>query len=200
MERDYHSTSCKVQFTGKLVNGKIKANKRSQLPISDFSIPILFPPSLHVCCLYTERAHQDCVGMLADLHGDLTSILWRTIKDAFYHSNHWFNITEVTWPIYPTQEYVPHPHRRPAPTHQALHKKPENCGEKQTLNWLKPPGAGRDPLTHRDGNKEGHWAHLGGALVFTLHSPSPQLLQKNRGLGIASSKTYNHSFKNHCIL
>lgn len=67
MERDYHCTSCKVQFTGKLVNVKIKANKiRSQLPIHNFSILIIFPPSLNICYHYTERDHQDCVGMLAD--------------------------------------------------------------------------------------------------------------------------------------
>lgn len=63
----FHSTSSKVQFTGKLVNGKIKAKKRrSQLPISDFSILILFPPSLNVRDLSTERDHQDRVGTLAE--------------------------------------------------------------------------------------------------------------------------------------
>lgn len=71
MERGYHSTSCKVQLTGKLVNEKkkkTKANKtRSQLPISYLSVLILFPPSLNVCYLSTERDHQDCMDMLAEL-------------------------------------------------------------------------------------------------------------------------------------
>lgn len=99
MERDYHSTSCKVQFTGKLVNGKIKANKiRSSLPISDFSILILFPPSLNVHYLYAERDHRDCVGTRAELtqwsHQDPV----KNHQGCFYHSNHWFNVTEVKGP------------------------------------------------------------------------------------------------------
>lgn len=172
MERGYHSTSCKFQVTGKLVNGKIWANKvRSQLFLYSY---FLFP-LLVMWATFIQRG-------IIETEQDITSILWRTIKDDFCHSNHWFNITEVTIP--PSPWHVPH---------SLGTKGPSFCTRSLGIVLVKADCDLAQGSTYMEGSTYPcRWQQDRTSRYcscFTFHLTSLPMLQKNRALGIASLKT-----------
>lgn len=85
-----HTLQSRLQVNS--VSGKTWTNRTGQ----DLSFPRssalwqLFPPSLTVSCLYTERDHQDCEDA-----GWVSSVLWSPSKEAFCHSSYWPHSPEV---------------------------------------------------------------------------------------------------------
>lgn len=57
--------------------------------------------------------------------------------------------------------------------------------EKADTEWAPGPSSMGGSTIHADGNKAGQLAQCqGAAITFTFRSTSPQLLQKNRALGM----------------
>lgn len=98
-------------------------------------------------------------------------------------------------PLHLSQEYVPYSPGRPTQGDGASHKKPEELLGKADFEWTQGSWCTEGSLIHGDGNKADRSPSTSGCdFVFTFHLVSPQL-QRNKTLGIASSKTHNRSVR-----